>query len=458
MVQSQECVFIKGVMEGKSNGLLAKLTFGVHARYKHCLDYLLSSQISENLSSSCHSLIKTKQTFYHALSYYYQALICRESEKFGEAISLLNVILSNLVETDTNVIHTIDDFKSKCQVLLKECEKENDFIFHQPTVCVSSLAPIGIIDLSQFLPFNDAISLVNLSTISSTLFQNIFPLPSVGYLSQYTEEKAKIIRYETMKVDTADEEICLIKSKLSQFTSFEETMKSLSSNLKEKIKQMLMFEDILLKRMDHIQILESKLGNISKTMEADFGQTRSSNCTEDCDKLQDKFHDVTVQLHSRAARFRKMNLEYEHNIKRPLIQLKLVDDHIPSPDPKDELFDFSIHTKQLLANLEEISAARNELLSSLKIVSESEDICQKFIGCKDADILIDQELRKFDALCNNIEENIKEQAVIKEQLVEWENKTRNSIEAKLKTTGLRDIEEQVREFVQVSDELGSAIS
>ena len=99
---------------------------------------------------------------------------------------------------------------------------------------------------------------------------------SVNYLSQYSEEKAKIIRYETLKVETADEEIAILKSRLSQIKTIDESVQVTKNNSQEKIRKMLLFEDTLLRKSHQFQALQSKLNQISRTMDLEFGKFKTN--------------------------------------------------------------------------------------------------------------------------------------------------------------------------------------
>lgn len=97
---------------------------------------------------------------------------------------------------------------STVQEKLTEMAKDNDYIYHQTVPAEASLAPISKLPASKPIPVSELYAGQDIQRITGPdLFAKIVPLAVTESASLYDEEKAKLVRAETEKVDTANGEM-----------------------------------------------------------------------------------------------------------------------------------------------------------------------------------------------------------------------------------------------------------
>lgn len=97
---------------------------------------------------------------------------------------------------------------STVQDKLRESLKDNDFIYHQTVPDEATLAPIAKLPASKPIPVSELYAGQDMQRITGPdLFAKIVPMAVTESASLYDEEKAKLVRAETEKVDTANGEM-----------------------------------------------------------------------------------------------------------------------------------------------------------------------------------------------------------------------------------------------------------
>jgi hypothetical protein len=90
----------------------------------------------------------------------------------------------------------------------KEFLKDNDYIYHDSVPAEASLAPIGKLPAAKPIPVSELYAGQDIQRITGPdLFAKIVPMAVTESASLYDEEKAKLVRAETEKVDTANGEM-----------------------------------------------------------------------------------------------------------------------------------------------------------------------------------------------------------------------------------------------------------
>jgi hypothetical protein len=91
---------------------------------------------------------------------------------------------------------------------LQGAAKDNDFIYHHTIPPEASLAPIAKLPASKPIPVSELYAGQDIQRITGPdLFAKIVPFAVTESASLYDEEKAKLVRAETEKVDTANSEM-----------------------------------------------------------------------------------------------------------------------------------------------------------------------------------------------------------------------------------------------------------
>jgi hypothetical protein len=164
-----------------------------------------------------------------SLAQYYQALADDDANSHGTAISRLQSseaaakdaskqansfpgtvpANSNLTtETGTTLIEMTKRHLTNVQEKLSELIKDNDYIYHQTVPAQASLAVIPKLPAAKAIPVSELYAGQDIQRITGPdIFQKIVPMSVTESASLYDEEKAKLVRAETERVETANSEV-----------------------------------------------------------------------------------------------------------------------------------------------------------------------------------------------------------------------------------------------------------
>lgn len=164
-----------------------------------------------------------------SVAQYYQALADNDANSHGVAIARLHVAetqareanrISNAfpssvptnsnLTTDTGPIFS--DLTKKhlttIQERIAEFTKDNDFIYHQGVPNEASLNPIPKLPAAKAIPVGELYQGQDIQKIiGPDIFQKIVPMAVTELASLYDEEKAKLIRAESERVEVANDEM-----------------------------------------------------------------------------------------------------------------------------------------------------------------------------------------------------------------------------------------------------------
>jgi len=160
-----------------------------------------------------------------SLAQYYQALADDDANSHGTAISRLqgaeiaakdankaansfpgNVPAnSNLTaEAGATLVELTKRHLASVQEKLSELIKDNDYIYHQTVPAQASLAVIPKLPAAKAIPVSELYAGQDIQRITGPdIFQKIVPMSVTESASLYDEEKAKLVRAETERVETA---------------------------------------------------------------------------------------------------------------------------------------------------------------------------------------------------------------------------------------------------------------
>lgn len=164
-----------------------------------------------------------------SMSQYYQAQADDDANSHGMAIARLKVAeeagkealrlannfpsniptISNLpADCGTILSETTKRHLSTVQDKLKELTKDNDYIYHQPVPAEASVPPVSKLPAAKPIPVSELYAGQDIQRITGPdLFAKIVPLAVTESASLYDEEKAKLVRAETERVDMANGEM-----------------------------------------------------------------------------------------------------------------------------------------------------------------------------------------------------------------------------------------------------------
>ena len=164
-----------------------------------------------------------------SVAQYYQALADDDANSHGIAISRLQVAEtaakdanklansfpgnvpanSNLTsETGASLVEITKRQLANVQEKLSELIKDNDYIYHQTVPAEAGLAVIPKLPAAKAIPVSELYAGQDIQRITGPdIFQKIVPMSVTESASLYDEEKAKLVRAETERVETANSEM-----------------------------------------------------------------------------------------------------------------------------------------------------------------------------------------------------------------------------------------------------------
>ncbi|KAF2092770.1 vacuolar protein-sorting protein BRO1 [Rhizodiscina lignyota] len=229
LAQGQEVFLEKQVADGKKVGLLAKLASQASYLYGQALE-----GVQENVNRAVFERVwllvtQIKNNHLSSLAQYYQALADNDANAHGIAICRLRVAetlardanrisnafpttvpsTSNLsAETGPALSDSTKRHLSSVQEKLQEFQKDNDFIYHQPVPAEAGLSAIPKLPAAKAIPVSELYQGQDIQRIiGPDIFQRIVPMAVTESASLYDEEKAKLVRAETERVEVANDEM-----------------------------------------------------------------------------------------------------------------------------------------------------------------------------------------------------------------------------------------------------------
>jgi hypothetical protein len=175
------------------------------------------------------TLFQIKAQYMSSVAQYYQGLADDDANHHGIAIArmqlaetmgkdasrLANSFPSNVPansnlssETGPTFVELTKRHLTTVQEKLAEFIKDNDYIFHQTVPAEASLSIIPKLQAAKAIPVTELYAGQDIQRITGPdIFQKIVPMAVTESASLYDEEKAKLIRAETEKVEIANSEM-----------------------------------------------------------------------------------------------------------------------------------------------------------------------------------------------------------------------------------------------------------
>ncbi|KAK4150808.1 BRO1-like domain-containing protein [Chaetomidium leptoderma] len=229
LAQAQEVFLEKQIADQKKIGLLAKLASQAATLYGQALE-----GVQENVTKAIFEkvwllMVQAKFNLTSSIAQYYQALADDDANSHGMAVARLQVaeghareankIASNFpssvppssnlaADCGVSLAEITKRHLATVQQKLKELTKDNDFIYHQPVPEAAGVPPVAKLPAAKPIPVSELYAGQDIQRITGPdLFAKIVPLAVTESASLYDEEKAKLVRAETERVDTANGEM-----------------------------------------------------------------------------------------------------------------------------------------------------------------------------------------------------------------------------------------------------------
>lgn len=189
------------------------------------------------------------------------------------------------------------------QEKLAEFNKDNDFIYHQPVPSEASLPPVAKLPAAKAMSVSELYQGQDIQRIiGPDIFQKIVPMSVTESASLYDEEKAKLVRAEAERVETADGEMAasldylklpgslnILKGGLDQETSVDEDFRKWCEEMNSKDSLPKCFEKLTTDKAN----ITSRLDQCSKQLDMEESV---------CEKMRSKYgSDWTQQPSSRLT-------------------------------------------------------------------------------------------------------------------------------------------------------------
>lgn len=229
LAQAQEVFIEKQIVDQKKPGLLAKLAAQAAYLYAQAVE-----GVQENVSRAVFERVwllvtQIKQHHMASVAQYQSALADYEANNYGQAIARLNAAqtaskeasrLANAMpgsmpansnlgsETGSILVDMVKKHASTLQDRLTEYTRDNDMIYHQPVPAETNLPTIPKLPAAKAIPVSELYQGQDIQRIiGPDIFQRIVPMSVTESASLYDEEKAKMVRAEAERCETADDEL-----------------------------------------------------------------------------------------------------------------------------------------------------------------------------------------------------------------------------------------------------------
>lgn len=229
LAQAQEVFLDKQVADGKKPGFLAKLASQAAHLYSQASDGVQDNVAKGTFEKVWSTLVQTKASHLSSMAGYFQAITDAEGGIHGTAVARLQLAEkqstaalnlaksfpssvpngSNLTsDTGPGLVDVTRHQLALVQEKLTTSTKDNDFIYHQQVPAEASLSPVAKLPAAKAIPVSDLYQGQDIQRIiGPDIFQRIVPMSVTESASLYDEEKAKLVRAEAEKVESANGEM-----------------------------------------------------------------------------------------------------------------------------------------------------------------------------------------------------------------------------------------------------------
>lgn len=229
LAQGQEVFLEKQMADGKKAGLMAKLASQAAFLYTQALEGCQENVAKAIFERVWLLVVHFKTHYMTSLAQYYQALADDDANSHGIAISRLEIALnlareaakvassfpSNIPPTSnlgsdaaSILLEMAKKHQVSCDEKLQQFNKDNDFIYHQPTPPEASLPAIPKLPAAKAIPVSELYQGQDIHRIvGPDIFQRIVPMAVTESASLYDEEKAKLVRAEGERCEIANDEM-----------------------------------------------------------------------------------------------------------------------------------------------------------------------------------------------------------------------------------------------------------
>ena len=492
IAQAAETVFEKAVMDGRGNGILAKVAAAAGEQYEAAYASISSSVLEGQFHVSWKNHLQTRLWVFKAYAHYHEGLAQGEACEYGIELAHLGkaqgyvsskAMAKLLKGVPADIIDMVNRLKARIAARHEEAERDNNTIYCEVVPAANTLPTIAGKLLVRAKPVPE-VSEIGVPD----LFSALVPLRIVKQASKYSDQVESLIRRISA---TADEASDVANSTLASLNlpaavqsldapagvppglaSKAATLRSeggvsgLASSLETRKMLATMNGDILRETLATLDAEETE----DSAMRTHYGtrwarapsRTFTVKIREDIAKFQASMDAAQSADAGVDAKYQE-SAEYMATLELPASQLGAL---IPaSSDPELAASPVVVSLKKALVSIDRLIRARTELKDRIKAVGEADDVTNMLIsevGTLTSDQIFDRELQKYAQLETEMMENISGQGPIMgeiETLNEQFVSSRSaSAEQQERETLLSNLDIAFRHYVQIKANVTDGIA
>ena len=460
MIQAQECILEKSLLDNRKPGIIAKVCGQVVEYYKQALKQLEFSSLkeAENHLDSFFDVVGSKQSrywraylefkisYYVCLSYLHMGMASEETGRWGERVAYFeaaNTALGLAVRTNKEykveslfkgvtdaLVYTNDVVNGKLDI----SKKENEFIYHEKVPEIESLPSIKGASLVKGIPFDEQDSEVS----GGDLFSRIVTLETHAASSMYSEELAKILRTVGGEIEVANDSLVMYLSSL-QLEDIPDT-DSLST-MPQEIIDCVAGLSVRPQCVPQLQQAMAKLAGVSADVEASLQEIQQMLKEEEREEeefvsvlgprprpLMSELERETQKYHAAHSMASESNLTLHEAMRLHVKNLKMLSQSVdglqttvPSLSSLDDSTLSSLEDmRKIMMKVDEMRSQRRQLEQDLRNAVQEDDITGRIAvkGSAEAEKIFVEELKKHDRIIGYIRQNIAAQGAIVQAMSE----------------------------------------
>ncbi|KAK8770223.1 hypothetical protein V5799_013317 [Amblyomma americanum] len=228
--QAQECILEKSMLDRRKSSITAKVAAQVVEYFRAAVSLLLagssssdSGSIQEIVGSKLTKLWKKildfKMAYYLSVSCLHMGNQAEEAQKMGERQAWYQLAVEHLNEAtsiakgleEENLSETLSFAMDVIGGKFKAAKKENEFVYHEKVPPVESLPEVKGANLVKGISFSPTDPEIS----GPDIFARLVPIEAHEASSIYSEEKARLLRSVTSRVEKKNEELEAFLSSLN---------------------------------------------------------------------------------------------------------------------------------------------------------------------------------------------------------------------------------------------------
>ncbi|KAG0294580.1 bck1-like resistance to osmotic shock [Linnemannia gamsii] len=233
LAQAQEVFWEKTLAEKKKPLLVSKLAAQVAWGYQNTLEAMADGVTKQVFEKNWQTLCQIKARLFTAIAQYYRSMAAESDSKWGEMVSRVQIAETavkdaekqaksfasgfsqsshptvTLTQEAATTLHEIT--KSHLAIITEkkaQAIRDNDMIYHEAVPAEGALPALEKLNATKPLPISELYTQSEIQkVIGPDTFQRLIPLSVHESSSLYSEEKAKLVRTEAEKCETANQEL-----------------------------------------------------------------------------------------------------------------------------------------------------------------------------------------------------------------------------------------------------------